>query len=241
MRSLSDSMLKLPTVTLTTTATRDHENVCDALMQTMDRVSFRNIVVITDKPEVFEQTGAATHKIAPFASFEDMCPWGLTTGARLMVDVIGSHALNIHWDGFVVNPDAWRDEWLTYDFIGAAFDRDSIGNNGFCLASRLYYQSIVGLGLPATVDACYPSDLRLAKDEHAGLVGYKSRMQAQGVQYAPYDVAQEFSRHNEEYSGTFGFHSRITLRSVIDKGLFPRRRQNALWPGEWHTESDRQG
>lgn len=43
-----------------------------------------------------------------------------------MVYELGSHidtdfALIIHDDGFVVNPDSWRDEWLQYDYIGSPF------------------------------------------------------------------------------------------------------------------------
>ena len=30
-----------------------------------------------------------------------------------------SHALLIHADGWVINPNLWKDEWLSLDFIGA--------------------------------------------------------------------------------------------------------------------------
>ena len=58
--------------------------------------------------------------------------------------------LNIHDDGFVINPDAWTDEFLEYDYIGAlwpvglhhptvtSFDR--CGNGGFSLRSKKFLE-----------------------------------------------------------------------------------------------------
>ncbi len=31
-------------------------------------------------------------------------------------------ALVIQYDGFILNPDAWRDEFLDYDYIGAPWN-----------------------------------------------------------------------------------------------------------------------
>ena len=57
-------------------------------------------------------------------------------------------SLSIEWDGFVVNPDAWTDDFLKYDYIGATnreiWNRDKVGgvhpytfmNGGFCLRSK---------------------------------------------------------------------------------------------------------
>lgn len=30
-----------------------------------------------------------------------------------------THAILIHADGYIINPEVWRDEWLKYDYIGA--------------------------------------------------------------------------------------------------------------------------
>jgi hypothetical protein len=65
---------------------------------------------------------------------------------RRLVDYIESgHCLIIQNDGFVINPDLWKDEFLEYDYIGAPWSKygmkvwkrtNRIGNGGFSLRSK---------------------------------------------------------------------------------------------------------
>jgi hypothetical protein len=56
-----------------------------------------------------------------------------------------SHIMTVHLDGFILNPDLWKPEWLNYDYIGAPWPQghfkqpgwtNQVGNAGFCLRSR---------------------------------------------------------------------------------------------------------
>ena len=50
-----------------------------------------------------------------------------------------SHVLIIHPDGYIQNPSAWNDEWLTYDYVGSSWwfkDGKNVGNGGFSLRSK---------------------------------------------------------------------------------------------------------
>lgn len=50
-----------------------------------------------------------------------------------------SYVLIIQYDGFILNPDAWTDEFLEYDYIGAPWwytDDCNVGNGGFSLRSK---------------------------------------------------------------------------------------------------------
>jgi hypothetical protein len=51
----------------------------------------------------------------------------------------------IHPDGFAVNKNAWDDEFLSYDYIGARWNNGMVGNGGFCLRSRKLYDSLLDL------------------------------------------------------------------------------------------------
>lgn len=51
----------------------------------------------------------------------------------------------IHSDGFAVNKNAWDDEFLKYDYIGAKWNNGMVGNGGFCLRSRKLYDAILEL------------------------------------------------------------------------------------------------
>jgi hypothetical protein len=49
--------------------------------------------------------------------------------------------LNIHDDGFVINPESWADDFLEYDYIGALwphnfYEDKRCGNGGFSLRSK---------------------------------------------------------------------------------------------------------
>ena len=58
---------------------------------------------------------------------------------------VEEHNLIIHPDGFAVNREAWTDEFLEYDYIGAPWPKrvmkewnstNRVGNGGFCLRSK---------------------------------------------------------------------------------------------------------
>src|SRR3990167_11294478 len=45
--------------------------------------------------------------------------WNFKIVYELHRYVLTSHALLIHADGYVINPDLWNPDWLQYDYIGA--------------------------------------------------------------------------------------------------------------------------
>ena len=55
---------------------------------------------------------------------------------------VEDYNLIIHADGFAVNPEAWTDEFLNYDYIGARWGDGVVGNGGFCLRSRKLYDAL---------------------------------------------------------------------------------------------------
>src|SRR4029450_12207204 len=59
---------------------------------------------------------------------------------RLVEHVDTAYVLVTQWGGYAVRPDAWRGEFLDYDYIGAVWcyegKRCGVGNGGFSLRSR---------------------------------------------------------------------------------------------------------
>lgn len=112
------------------------------------------------------------------------------------------YALTIHWDGFIVNPDAWTDKFLDYDYIGAPWPwMDSIcGNGGFCLKSKkfLFAQQNIFHNI---LEINEPDDLTLC-------LYYKKDFLAIGCEYAPPNIAYQFSTEHGGYDNykSFGFH-----------------------------------
>ena len=60
---------------------------------------------------------------------------------------IEEHNLIIHPDGFAVNREAWTDEFLEYDYIGACWQDGTVGNGGFCLLSRKLYDAFISMNI----------------------------------------------------------------------------------------------
>ena len=42
-----------------------------------------------------------------------------------------SHCLLVQWDGYVLNPKSWLPQFLDYDYIGAPWNGNVVGNGGF--------------------------------------------------------------------------------------------------------------
>lgn len=112
------------------------------------------------------------------------------------------YTLTIHWDGFIVNPEAWTDQFLEYDYVGAPWPWwDHIcGNGGFCLKSRKFFETQMEL-----FDESYfvndPDDVELC-------VKNREKFIKHGCIYAPPNIAYQFATEYGGYDNyhSFGFH-----------------------------------
>ena len=82
------------------------------------------------------------------------------------------HCLTIQYDGFILHPDKWNEEWLQYDYIGAPWppfyrnreNKDElvrVGNGGFSLRSNKFINMFTKLNLPL-----YRDDLVGIAEDH---------------------------------------------------------------------------
>lgn len=120
--------------------------------------------------------------------------------------------LIIQWDGFIINPNAWTEEFFNYDYIGAPWPdfQNLCGNGGFSLRSKKFlsqqkelspyinYQQIlmsgVGEDLPEDFILCYC---------------YRNYFEQNGCKFAPTNIGYKFSIEMGEYDKDnlpFGFH-----------------------------------
>jgi hypothetical protein len=125
--------------------------------------------------------------------------------------------LLIQWDGYVVDPSAWRSEFLEYDYIGARWpwrtDGMSVGNGGFSLRSSRLMRLLASGAFPLHDD--------IWEDKLIGRL-YRPILEAEhGIRFAPEEIADKFSYENTVPDGpTFGFHSpHNLLRHITDAEL----------------------
>ncbi len=137
-------------------------------------------------------------------------------------------ALCIHHDGYVINPQAWRDDWLQYDFIGAPWPASShpchpgksesvgrVGNDGFCLKSRAFMEACHEMRSLFIAGTKRPPDRfgqELGSDtfycQHQ-----RPALEQRGITFAPVEVAADFSWETNieeipgDRPGAFGFHN----------------------------------
>jgi hypothetical protein len=130
------------------------------------------------------------------------------------------HVLIIQYDGFILNPSAWEDEFLEYDYIGAPWHiRAShihrhgfpeeflgtwrVGNGGFSLRSKRLLEECAHLAAQGVFVEYHPEDVQVC-------IHHRTALERKGVKYAPVELAKRFSYESDGtgrvWSGEFGFH-----------------------------------
>ena len=130
------------------------------------------------------------------------------------------YVLLIQYDGFILNPQSWSDEFLEYDYVGAPIfisneslcekygipteyiGRHVTGNGGFSLRSRRFIETSAKLAAQGKFAKYHPEDLVLCLYDQQLLLN-------EGIRFAPTELAQDFSIEGrlKVYRSQFGFHS----------------------------------
>jgi Protein of unknown function (DUF5672)/SEC-C motif len=190
------AMLNLSRVTLCCVDCVNHELALAAIGQCVQKCTFGRVLFVTDR--LLEAEGIDVVRIPPLTSRQDY--------SRYVIKELGAHidtdfVLLMQWDGFVINPAAWSDAFLAYDYVGARWgwptDGHTVGNGGFCLRSK---RLLTALADPRIAE--FPTeDLAICRTYRAYLES------AHGIRFAPDDVADRFSFEATYPKGLpFGFH-----------------------------------
>ena len=138
--------------------------------------------------------------------------------SRFITKELGQHirtafVLVVQWDGYVVDPSAWKPTFLEYDYIGAVWpqhaDGKNVGNGGFSLRSTKLLRAISGADFRFIEN--FPEDDLICRVNHAGLT------QNHAIRFAPENIAQQFSYEwGAPVGSTFGFHSLSNFWRHVD-------------------------
>ncbi len=217
-------MKSLPNVTLISyDNTDDPSRTLRALEFSAREIKFADVVLVCRKrPD--SSNGTTIQKVFEHGYVAAM-NWEV---ADIVNYVQTDFALCIHHDGYVINPNAWRDQWLQYDFIGSPwpglphenhpgksdFPNGRVGNTGFCLKSKAFMQRTAELrdlfkkagGRPDRFGQQYAGDTFCCQHQRPAL-------EQRGIMFAPVEVAAAFAWESniEEIPGdrpnAFGFHN----------------------------------
>lgn len=191
-------MLQLPNVTLILLSNRDWEGAKKAVDKSCEGIDFGGIKIIWDE----KITG--------------IDEWNRKIVYDLHKYVDTTHALLIHQDGYVINPQLWNEDWHKLDFIGAPWPpprdeysyRDEYGNiqrvgNSVSLRSKKLME----------YGAQYDWRPYFGNTNEDGwyCCHHRIALEMQGCKFATFEQALLFSKEHElpENVGleTFAFHS----------------------------------
>lgn len=141
------------------------------------------------------------HKIKPIKSKEEYSEFMIK---ELNDYVDTDFVLIIQHDGYVRNANAWRKDFLDYDYIGAVWwhnDGRNVGNGGFSLRSKKLLEACA---TNKKIVKTHPEDL------HIGRTYRKILEKEHGIKFAPESIADQFSVEGYAtkriYTGQFGSH-----------------------------------
>jgi hypothetical protein len=202
--------LALPQVTLIAVDTRAPLLAAQALLRSTAGIDFGRAILFTHDWQPRR----------PLPGIEVIDCGDITSGAeyshfilRLMPNwVRTSHVLITQWDGFVIEPWAWTNTFLAYDYVGAPWpdqpEAYAVGNGGFSLRSR----RLLAAGMDLRITEEHPEDVALCRT-------YRELLEREhGVRFAPLTLARRFAYENGSAGApTFGFHGAYNLPRVLDE------------------------
>jgi tetratricopeptide (TPR) repeat protein len=211
----------IPDTTLCCIDCKSHALAIRALRISMAGCEFPRAVFFTDRD--FDIEAVDTVVIDPIRSLQDYSRFVVK---QLLHHVNTEYVLIIQWDGYIVNPEMWSEQFLLFDYIGARWPGQigahsrhgahniripaahAVGNGGFSLRSRTLLEALQD---PRITLGAYPEDMAICLTYHE----YLERQY--GIAFAPAEVADQFSFERVGPSGpTFGFHGHININRFVD-------------------------
>lgn len=186
----------LENVTLVAIDCKEPGAAAGALIMSLAQISPKAALLLTDVSVSIP--GVKTCLISPIKSKREYSRFVMKD---LWKFIETDYVLIVQADGYVLNGDAWEEEFFQYDYIGASwiYDHDRcVGNGGFSLRSR---KLIEILGRDPMIDVLHPEDQSIC-------ILYKFYLEEHyGIQFAPEEVADRFAFETKTpATKTFGFH-----------------------------------
>lgn len=206
--------MKLKNITLVLMSSVKISQSIQALEYSSKDIEFGAVKLISDiKPTTLPN--GITHE--HIERISDIDSWNYSIIYKLGNYINTEFAILIHDDGYIVNADSWRDEFLNYDYIGAPWP---LPQDNFSFRDKnnklIRVGNSVSLRSKKLIDL--PNKLNLPwRDFHGyynedGFIctGYRHIYEEHGMKYADIDVAKYFSHETPipEIEGIepFAFH-----------------------------------
>ena len=207
------NVLKLPNVTLIVISSINIDKAIFALRYSMLGIEFGFSKIVTHE-KLDNLPSNITYEQSPkINSIDEYSKYVIYDLTR---HITTDYCLLIQHDGFVLHPEAWSNEFLNWDYIGAPWavsnvsyvtkkgEHVRVGNGGFSLRSKKL------LDIPNKHNMPFLEEQGFYNEDGNISVYNRDFLLNLGIKYAPIEVAARFSREIilPEYKDiiTFGFH-----------------------------------
>ena len=191
-----------------------------ALKESSKNIIFKEIIFFGSVKPINISDNIKFIKIDPIKSLEDYSAFILL---ELVNYINTDFCLSIHHDGWIINGDNWRDEFLQYDYIGAPWPISSpflpigekyrVGNGGVSIRSKKLLCTIKDMNIDSSIK-CHEDTFIV----HT----LRERLESKGISFAPLDVAKYFSYElkcedlNVTFKDVLAFHGRAHTSDHIE-------------------------
>lgn len=224
----------LPQVTLICVSGVNIPKSIYALWRSSAKIKFASVKLVSNRKPAFMPKGISFER-ALGTELDSIDEYSKYVIYNLWRHVDTQHCLVIQADGYVINPELWKSQFLEYDYIGAPWpvrpdayidpfgQHQRVGNGGFSLRSKRLLEVPKRFKVPWEVNVG-----SFYRHEGAGLYSEDGNVcvhnrhiyESAGCVWPDLPVALAFSVETrvEEFLGTptFGFHKRIpTLKHAV--------------------------
>lgn len=194
--------LKLPNVTLVAMTSVKVKETIKAMQYSMRGIEFGDVVLITHRKPFFLPKEI---RYAHISKLTDIDHFNYKTVYDMGDYIHTDFALLVHYDGFVVNPDMWRDEFLEYDYIGSPWPLPKEGDD---TTYRDIYGNLCRVGNSVSIRSKRLMDYpKKANVPWVGEKGYfnedgficckiRHLLEAEGMKIAPLELAVYFGHEH---------------------------------------------
>jgi len=202
-------MVELKDITLCCVDNRHPELGLNALERTCKEIKFQEVLFFTDSS--FNVSSSIENlKIIPLDHVTSIDAYSHFMLKELNQFIHTSHVLSIQWDGYVINPQSWQQEFLNYDYIGAPWPFESgnrVGNGGFSLRSKRLLMALQD----DRIKAFHPEDNCICMDHREFLE------KEYGIRFPSPELAEKFAYEFAPPRGNpFGFHGFFHFPALLN-------------------------
>lgn len=192
--------IELNNVTLVAMTSVHIKATIKAMEYSMRGVNFAEAVLITHKKPMFLPK---TIKYKHIDKIDNIDKFNYSMVYDLYKYIDTDYALIVHYDGFVVNPEMWKDEFLQYDYIGSPWplppENDKIQfrdiNGNICrVGNSVSIRSKRLMELPSKINMKWEPFHGWYNEDGFICCNNKHIFEKYGMRYAPLEVAIQFGQ-----------------------------------------------